>query len=92
MKLEDLGEATVLRNYRRNAMALLDSIQGGYLDLKHRHVEAVKDDGTIHNIEFTGLVSIDNVRAAAIADLEAFIAEQERKLTEIGVIVPEKSR
>lgn len=87
MKLSDFAEVQVLKNYRENALLLLQRIARGPLSLVYPPVEKLRENGSVHLIDYSVMVPIDSVRAAATDELKRFIAKQEEALLALGVTV-----
>ena len=80
MKLSELDDVTVLRNYRRNAAKIRGAALTGPFAV------------TVWNdLDPFAFIEAGPIRQAVYDELGRFVAEQERKLRELGVTVDEDS-
>ena len=79
MTLDEIDDAVRHRNYRRNAQRMREAFNSGIF------APTATWDGETHHLGT--LVPVTSVRDAAVAALDAFIAEQERELAGLGVDV-----
>ena len=79
MTLDEIDDAVRHRNYRRKAQRMREAFESGSFNPM-----AIRD-GETHYLGT--LVPTTSVRDAAVAALDAFIAEQERELASLGVDV-----
>jgi len=79
MKLSNLEDVTVLRNYRRNAAKMRDAAMSGSIVVT-----------LSHDLDPFSFIEAEPIRKVLHDELDRFVKEQERKLSELGVEVDDQ--